>query len=309
MPETEFFIPSETNEFADLLGGIALRMPIHRLEELQSGSKITDEQFALLRTYFPPQRPHQKFEQNLAMYGLKDAGGRDYWEEAGSLLDQCKPFNNFVAAIDSRTSAEDIDRGGDLWTREFTTVLRFWDDLIEPARESAAVEAQASGSDPQVIPRQLRKARYTKGTYQEEDDDGDWATDLLETKKRRLNEPLGDKDEGMATDEKIYPPGPNEAIVNMMLVALLKELASLVPNCQSKWTVENVGLKAKFGESSYTAWTDGCLRSKVKKGIQAIIEASPRLRSAILELTRKQEAGELSAFFHLNDGELPNLRG
>lgn len=50
--------------------------------------------------------------------------------------------------------------------------------------------------------------------------------------------------------------------------------------------------------------------SKVRrKTTQTVSEVKPRIRSAILNQTLKQEAGEVSTFFHHSDEELSALRG
>lgn len=119
---TEFFIPQGVEGFESLLGGISLRKSMHKMAELNSGSKTSDEQFGLLRAFFPRRKPCEMFEADLQIYGLaKNASGNEYWKEADNLLRQCKSYQKFLAAIWSRTKADDVDKNGNSWTGEFTT--------------------------------------------------------------------------------------------------------------------------------------------------------------------------------------------
>lgn len=58
-------------------------------------------------------KPCEMFEADLQIYGLaNNASGKDYWKEADNLLNQCKSYQNFLATIESRTKADDLDKNG-----------------------------------------------------------------------------------------------------------------------------------------------------------------------------------------------------
>lgn len=331
----EFFIPADKADFSTLLKGIALRKSIHDAKDLQSGSDTTDHQFALLRTYFPRRIGREHFRESLKRLGLKGDGGdqnRDYWKEAGELLTGWKAFSNFLDAIGSSVNLDNLRRDGDKWPGEFVTALRFLEDILESNQSDAPTttsqhDQQTSLSTPQAtsIPRNQRAARRSRVNYNEhweasDEDESEWEHHAFTPKRPKLDEDaiqdqatlpnlaMAQGDE-MAVDETKYPPVADEAIPNTFFVALLKELGSIIPGCKSKWAMNHVDLKAGFRKGSYVARTDGCLRTKKSKVVQAIIEVKPRIRTAILQSTLKQEASEMSALFHRDEEELPGLGG
>lgn len=322
----ELFIPADRSDFKTLLKGIALRRNIHDVKDLMSGSETTDQQFALLRTYFPRRLGRQDFIDTLIRLGLAggENGRRDYWKEAGDLLKGWKAFGNFLDAIGDKINVDSLSRDGDNWPGEFVTVLRFLEDILETNESDAPTtpqqNPQASSFAPHAtaIPRSQRAARarvnYSELWEESDEDTVEWKRDTFSRKRPRLDETaLQDEgtaqDDDMATDESKHPPVADEAIPNTFFVALLKELGSIVPGCKSKWAMNHVDLKAEFRKGSYVARTDGCLRTKANKVVQAILEVKPRIRSAILKATLKQEASEMSAYFHKGEEGLADLGG
>jgi hypothetical protein len=108
-----------------------------------------------------------------------------------------------------------------------------------------------------------------------------------------------------ASDEEV----DNESVVNAFFITLLKEVGSLVPKVRSKWIMDRIRFKTKFGRGGCIAVTDGALSTNQTCAIQSIVEVKRLARPSILDSVRMQEGNQVSAWCLQESLELPNLNG
>lgn len=293
----ECFIPADKDDFKTLMNGIALTEHINKLKEFGSGSEVTDKQFTLLRTYFPRRKAKEICEQDLAeLFGAN----KNYLDEADALLDKSPAFQNFLNKVGKEVHTDRCKEGDPEWSSQFTTALRWLKKILTKPKQTDPPSTQEQQHAP------ARASRRHKINYAENDSDEDF---LFEMSKKPKKKDSSVEPEPMAQNEAIHPPVPEESVVNSFCVDFLMELGALIPACRSTWDIEHVNLKAKFNNGNYVARTDGCLKTETNGLIQAIVEVKPRIRSAILASVQKQEASEVSAWFHHDHQELPDLQG
>lgn len=118
-----------------------------------------------------------------------------------------------------------------------------------------------------------------------------------------------DDDPTYVEDDDKLPDADDETSVNTALILLLKEISHLIPNIKSDWTFDHLSFSPQFKKGSYTAITDGGLRSKTNQAIMYIVEAKRRVRSARYEDIVMQEGAELVGWIQHGDSPRPELKG
>lgn len=95
--DADFHIPSEPEGFKNLLKGVSLKNTIHELHtsELDSGSDVTNEQFALLRAYYPPYVKRTAFGK----YCKKELDLMKARASARELLDASLSYGNMLRVV------------------------------------------------------------------------------------------------------------------------------------------------------------------------------------------------------------------
>lgn len=108
--DKDFYIPSEPKEFKGLLKGVALKKTIHELEtsELESGSDVTDEQFALFRAYYPSYKDRLQFRK----FSKRELNLTDARDSARDLLTDSRSYHNMLRVVeDALINIDDLQKG------------------------------------------------------------------------------------------------------------------------------------------------------------------------------------------------------
>lgn len=313
--DEDFHIPSEPKGFKELLKGVALKKTIHELHkfEFESGSDVTDEQFALLRAYYPPYVKRAAFRK----YCRKELYLMDARASARKILDASQSYGNMLRVVGNPLIDIDDLREGLDYPNAFVPFLQQLRDLSLTKADKNAME---NPREPR--PDAKRKAQSPSTEYTGSESRrrlttriANYVEDILSQEGDKKSETSNDSQDGNVKSEKMaspdsHPQCADESIVNACCINLLETLAQLIPSKRSKWTLARLGFKAEFEKGEYTAITDGALYTKDKHIVQAIVEVKPHIRSSILTNVQKQEASEIVAWMKKSAGNgLPELGG
>lgn len=312
--DEDFHIPSGPDGFKDLLKGLALRSTIHELvtDKLKSGSDVTNEQFALLRAYYPRYVKREDFRK----YSRKKLNLTDARAYAGALLNTSLSYDSMLHVIGKPGIDIDDLQEGSKYPNAFIPFLQQLRDLSLTKGDKQYMEKLSeprldSKRKAQTPPRaesESRRKRPTKAVSYAVDVSSQEGDAQSETSNN--SQEVNAKPQRMASNPDSYPPCADESIVNACCINLLETLAQLLRSKKSKWTLARPSFTAQFKEGFYKAVTDGALYSKDKHIVQAIVEVKPEIRSSILTKVQKQEASEIVAWMKSSTGNnLPELSG
>lgn len=303
--EGEFFIPDCPQDCVKLFRGVIRRKTTKDLDPKNS-STVGDEDFALLRAYFPRRAIVNALEIRLAEFGL-DAK----WQEAQSLLDKCDSFQRLLDAFRNKRSARTLQRGAPQWSNEFVPALRYIESIQknepsqppQPQDNTSTTLKRLQGRGifkmDLTLRRESRQSRRKPVKYFESDDEDEPSGRQERRQNQRAN---------MEVNRRLFPDIQSEAGLNSFFLILLSELGELIPDPKSQWILDHMGFSVPLHNgSSYTARTDGILISD-SGVVQAIIEVKRALRSHIVETVCKQEAAECALWCKGTSAQLPNLK-
>ncbi|KAI9925868.1 hypothetical protein MW887_005674 [Aspergillus wentii] len=297
-----FFVPDCPEACRELIKKFAPKTALHKLEKMFSGSKVSHEQFSLLRVYFPQILEPLEFLTFKDKYGLASV-----WGDAQAILKQSDSFNAMLRCIRSEHPNFDcIPRSGPDCPGEFIPFLTF---LGEISRSDARPVDQIPDTNARDLPRGNRSTRATAINVWEDSDNEEHADEptVHVPKKRKLPTAPRTKKK---SDKKLFSDAEYEITVNAASGILLRMVGDLIPNTRSHWVLDHVTLRASFSNASYTAVTDGALWTKMKRVIQSIVEVKRASRWNILNDVRMQEGGEgASWIFCADETGLPALNG
>lgn len=136
--DEDFHIPSEPDGFKRLLKGVALKKTIHDLNrfELESGSDVTDEQFALLRAYYPPYKDRSSFRK----FCKKELKLKDARDSARKLLNASKSYGNMLRVIGNPLLNIDNLREGPDYPNAFVPFLQQLRDISLTKADKKAMD-------------------------------------------------------------------------------------------------------------------------------------------------------------------------
>ena len=267
-----FAIPTSEEELEDLLekGGLKGRT-IHDLEQpyFRSASKMTQKQFALLRVIFPGQRTPEQIDQFKADYGLADV-----WQKATHIVRDAKELGKYLKVIEKREIVADLGESSELWPGSFTGVRELQEEILGLALTPKP-----------VTPKRVRKRRGSSG----HDDTENPLTTSASTGPGAIEQSARN---GVSSEAAEDEAGPNA-----VLILLLQRLSSLVRKSNLFWSLSRIHYTATFSRGSFSAYTDGVLRSTKTWDTMAVVEVKKRPRGTGMRQIQFQEAGEIVGWF------------
>ncbi|KAK2761720.1 hypothetical protein FQN54_001548 [Arachnomyces sp. PD_36] len=105
----------------------------------------------------------------------------------------------------------------------------------------------------------------------------------------------------------LYPPTPDEMIVNTSFILLATAVAALCPGATSEWNLIRLILGAQLQDAELDARTDGFLRGNDGKTV-ALVEVKTRARATKNDLILMQETTQMVTLIAQEGFPLPSTR-
>ncbi|OJI86046.1 hypothetical protein ASPTUDRAFT_116205 [Aspergillus tubingensis CBS 134.48] len=322
---TGFKLPKSLKQLKSLLAKDGLgSKTIHEIEpgHLGSGSDINQRQYAMFRAFSTP-----IFRPSQLLKDMQDFGLDQTWDLARNIVNQSSEFRRYLALLQGVQTVSGLSPSSEAWPGAFKPTRDIQEQVVTVKGVSTLERSQKS--------RPGGTRRATTRAKQED----------LSTGKKTIGRRLGrkvagvlkrgrssiesesdsmsqsiffddpdvvsseDDDPTYVEDDDKLPDADDETSVNTALILLLKEISHLIPNIKSDWTFDHLSFSPQFKKGSYTAITDGGLRSKTNQAIMYIIEAKRRVSSQRYEEIVMQEAAELVGWIQHGDSPRPELKG
>ena len=124
----DFHVCNEVEDHLGLsLANKLSRKTINKLTEMLSGSKITHEQFHLLRVIWPLMQRRSGLIEDLHKYGLLQA-----WGVASGILDSSAEFKKFLNHLDGGEPVQHLAENDTRMPGSFWAISRYQDQITSP---------------------------------------------------------------------------------------------------------------------------------------------------------------------------------
>jgi hypothetical protein len=243
-----------------------------------SGSKITHEQFHLLRVIWPLIQRRSKLIEDLHKYGLLQA-----WGVASGILDNSAEFKKFLNHLDGGETVQHLAENDARMPGSFWAISRYQDQITSPIRMTSTAPTLAPTFPTPKMTLRKRASRAFDTMFSSPD----------------VQMP--------SAPQQAEPVVQDEAVVNTYLLLLLDRLGSLVSHSASEWLVNHVNFTAEFEKASFTTITDGSLFRRLSGDVQAIVEVKRQKRGVDTEALQMQESAEMVGWVLQNSNYLPDL--
>ncbi|GJP90955.1 uncharacterized protein AlacWU_03854 [Aspergillus niger] len=318
-----FKIPKHLEQLKSLLAKDGLgSKTIHEIEpgQLGSGSDINQRQYVMFRAFSPPILRHSKFLKHAHEFGLDQTLDR-----AKDIVNQSAEFRRYLALLQGVQTVSGLSPSSVAWPGAFKPTRDTQEQVVTVkgvstleksqksrpggTREATGARQENLSTGKKTIGRSLgRKVadvlKRGRSSYDSESDS--MSRSIFDDQTMVSSE---DDDPTYVDDDDKLPDADDETSVNTALILLLKEISHLIPNIKSDWTVDHLRFSPRFRKASYTAITDGGLRSKTNQAVLYIVEAKRRVRSRKYEEIVMQEAAELVGWIQNGDSPRPDLKG
>ncbi|GLA61845.1 hypothetical protein ABZX51_002245 [Aspergillus tubingensis] len=320
---TGFKIPKDLAQLKSMLAKDGLgSKTIHDIEpgHLGSGSDINQRQYAMFRAFSTPISRHSGFLKDMQEFGLEQT-----WDQARNIVNQSSEFRRYLALLQGVQTVSGLSPSSAAWPGAFKPTRDIQEQVVTVKGVSTLERSQKSrpggtrratsakqedlSTSKKTIGRRLgRKVAEAlkRGRSPIESESDSMSQSIFDDPDVVSSE---DDDPTYVEDDDKLPDADDETSVNTALILLLKEISHLIPNIKSDWTFDRLSFSPQFRRASYTAITDGGLRSKTNQAILYILEAKRRVRSQRYEEIVMQEAAELVGWIQHGDSPRPELKG
>lgn len=296
---------------------------IHTFTPMRSASKITREQYLLLRVLWPPLKPINHFDPE------KFDLGKSY-KDASRFLDQFSPFLHYLESVENARpiapfqSNDTMDLGIFDLPRHYQLEVENTDEsnisqkvVVTPTSSHAQTPASRAPRASPIALHTRKKGRQLdtltsclsppSALARISEQDLDVMIDTGKNPKAIIHSTssLSPMSPAGSADSAMFPPTVGEQIVNNALVLFLQALTMKIPKIKSMWTPYPLLLKADFMTASFVARTDGYLKTMENGKVQAILEVKSRIRRKQLEMIQMQESAQMIGWV-MNDKERPS---
>ena len=264
-----------------------------------SGSNTTDSQFVCYRAITGELQLPYEFDADMEEFGITN----EIWEIAGTLVNNSLELECYIEMLRKGTRAGDIDPSHKLYPGSWLT---FGEKIVTPHDPQLPITEEIYQSARWLLSNHFSKPSTTFVSGDQEGSPPEKIQMVGEhsyTAYKLLSAPPGNA--SVAPQEAIphqhkqkrtLPEAEDENIVNCFIIILLDQ-AGFVMKLSRKgvleWSMKRAQVEAQVDDKSFKAQTDGALRSKYGKTLQAAIEVKKAVRECNDNATTKQEVSQI----------------
>lgn len=267
-----------------------------------SGSTTTDSQFVCYRAITEELQLPYEFDADMEEFGITG----DIWEIAGTLVNDSLELECYIEMLRKGIRAGDIDPSHKLWPGSWLTTLSFGEKIVTPHDPQLPITEEIYQSARWLLSNHFSKPSTTIVSVDHEYSPPETIQRVGEhsfTAYKLLSAPPSDasviSQEVMPHQHKqkrTLPEADDENIVNCFIIILLDQAGFAMKLSRKEvleWSMKRAQVEARLDDKSFKAQTDGVLRSKYGKTLQAAIEVKKAVRECNDNATTKQEVSQI----------------